>query len=82
MENCKAAQFNPKNACTDRCKWPGACINGRLSVVSALETVSSVMTEMTDHNEAPQESVDVSDAAEAKPAEPAKRKGGRPRKVQ
>jgi hypothetical protein len=28
MQNCKAAIYNPANACTDRCKWPGVCKSG------------------------------------------------------
>lgn len=32
ISNCLAAKHNPKNACTDKCKWPNAC-NQSLTVV-------------------------------------------------
>ncbi len=77
MENCKAAQFNPKNACTDRCKWPGACVNGRLSVASVMETTEAYMASEA---ETPTE-VEQTEAPTAEVVEIPKKKAGRPKKA-
>lgn len=73
MKNCKAAQYNPANACTDRCKWPGACTNGQLSIASVMETTEVYMAVEVDP---------VEEAAPTTDAEPPKKKPGRPKKVQ
>ncbi len=77
MKNCKAAQYNPSNACTDRCKWPGACVNGRLSIASVLETTEAFLAEETPEP-VTQESL-VQELAEI--AETVKKKPGRPKKA-
>jgi hypothetical protein len=33
MQNCKAAQYNPKNLCTTTCRWPGQCSNANKPIV-------------------------------------------------
>lgn len=71
MKDCKAAMYNPANVCTDRCKWPGACVNGRLSVASVMETTAAYIAN------------DVEDAPVAETAqvvELPKKKAGRPKK--
>lgn len=39
MQNCKAAIYNPANACTDRCKWPGVCKAGSAAPIPEVQKV-------------------------------------------
>lgn len=79
MENCKAAQFNPTNACTDRCKWPGACVNGAIRIPT-IEDTKAILDEIDAKIE--QEASEEAASTEATPAEPVKKKPGRPKKAQ
>lgn len=69
MENCKAAKFNPANACTDACKWPGVCPSGAQARMSkAPEPVADEECMATVMEMAAEESIP--DATEGPPETP------------
>jgi hypothetical protein len=75
VQNCKAAQYSPKNLCTTTCRWPGQCSNGgRVQPPAPVEVapeppVEEVVAETTeDISEASDGSVDTETVAKPRRA--------------
>lgn len=66
MSTCKAALYNPANACTGVCKWPGVCTVGNAAPPPA---------------PAPDQALEVEAAPEHVGEVVSKKKPGRPKKA-